>query len=67
MKVGDRVKIVDTDFENSYLANGCEGIIVKDYGNCFGIKLDTGEEPLFDIDESYSWAFYPTQIEVING
>jgi len=73
MKVGDKVKITDTDYGSPELRNGVIGRIEKVWTEhdgkevdppVYGVRVD-GFPNEFDLSGQSAWNFYGTQIEVI--
>lgn len=63
MKVGDKVKIVDTDYKPAELQNGETGVIVikhEEAFEVFGVMMDNGK-----LSYEGFWNFFPSQLEVI--
>lgn len=71
MKVGDKVKIVATDYMSQELANGHTGKIVAESPvdeSCFAVQLDNGYAPPqeYYLDGLPAWAFHDHQLELVN-
>ena len=61
MKIGDRIRIVETDFLSPELANGREGTVTMSELGIVVVKLDE-ESPMHP---NHDWAFFESQLEVI--
>ena len=81
MKTGDRVKVVNTDYNSPELANGQEGVVLEAFETHDGMKavrvaLDSGWTP-FDASPEGAlvaelggipmdgWHFYVEEVEVV--
>ncbi len=81
MKTGDRVKVVNTDYNSPELANGQEGVVVEAFVSHNGqqsirVAMDNGWTP-FDVSPESAamaelkgipmdgWHFYVEELEVI--
>lgn len=80
MKTGDRVKVVNTDYNYPELANGQEGEVLEVFVNGAGreggvVAMDNGFTPLTANPLAAmmhaiggrmdGWAFFPEEVEVI--
>ena len=68
MKVGDKVKVVESDYYSDNLQPGNTGVIMKWHGSndmetgIWSVRMDEGEP---DGGEGIGWAFEPYRLEVI--
>ena len=64
MKVGDRVRVVATDYASENLANGQLGTVSFDGGHYVGVIMDN-KHPHLCNPENLEWNFYPVQVEPV--
>lgn len=64
MKIGERVRVVNTDYNATELSNGQLGTIAVIGNGYVGVLMDSKYPHVFD-PNNFIWNFYSNQLEVI--
>lgn len=64
MKIGDRVRVIDTDYESENLANGQLGTVTLVRVDYIGVTMDNAHPHLYE-PENLEWNFLLSQVELV--